>query len=289
MKNFSDKTAVITGGASGIGFALAEECSRRKMNIVLGDIEEQALASAVHHFEDRQVNVLGLQTDVSSKKSSENLFDQAKTRFGKIHLLFNNAGVVNGGTPPPIWELPRQDWDWVMGVNLMGVLNGIQTFTPHMIEHGEEGHIVNTSSIAAFIPGAGPYGVSKTGVVMLSETLALDLKRAQSNIGASVICPGWTNTKISDSERNRPKELTSSINPEGHGLGMNSILEAGKSPERLAEQVFESIENDSFYIFPHQGWDYLLTEHTEAMLKREGPHIFNSAAHLRKRSEGKDV
>ena len=289
MKDFTDKTAVITGGASGIGFALAEQCSRRTMNIVLGDIEEQALSAAVKYFEDRQVNVVGLQTDVSSKRSVENLFDKAKASFGKTHLLFNNAGVVNGGSPPPIWDLPREDWDWVMGVNLMGVLNGIQTFTPHMIEHGEEGHIVNTSSIAAFIPGAGPYGVSKSGVVMLSETLALDLKRAQTKIGASVICPGWTNTKISDSERNRPKELTSSSNPERLGLGMNSILEAGKSPERLAEQVFESIENDRFYIFPHQGWDYLLTEHTEAMLKREGPHIFNSVAHLAKRSEGKDV
>ena len=120
----------------------------------------------------------------------------------------------------------------------MGVLNGIQTFTSHMIEHGEEGHIVNTSSIAAFIPGAGPYGVSKSGVVMLSETLALDLKKAQAKIGASVICPGWTNTKISDAERNRPKELKSPSNPKGLGLGMNSILEAGKSPEKLAEQVF---------------------------------------------------
>ena len=116
MKDFTDKTAVITGGASGIGFALAEQCSRRTMNIVLGDIEEQALASAVKHFEDRQVNMVGVQTDVSSKTSVENLFDQARARFGKIHLLFNNAGVVNGGSPPPIWELPRQDWDWVWGL-----------------------------------------------------------------------------------------------------------------------------------------------------------------------------
>ena len=150
------------------------------MNIVLADIEEGALASAVQHFEDRQVNVLGLKTDVSRKKSIEALFDQAKSRFEKIHLLFNNAGVVNGGSPTPIWNLPREDWDWVMGVNLLGVLNGVQTFTSHMIEHGEEGHLVNTSSIAAFIPGAGPYGVSKSGVVMLSETLALDLKKAQA-------------------------------------------------------------------------------------------------------------
>ena len=289
MREFADKTAVITGGASGIGFALAQLCVERRMNIVLADIEKEALASATQHFEDEQGNVLGLKTDVSNKKSVEALFDQATSRFGKIHLLFNNAGVVNGGSPPPIWNLPREDWAWVMGVNLMGVLNGIQTFTPHMIEHGEEGHIVNTSSIAAFIPGAGPYGVSKSGVVMLSETLALDLKKAKAEIGASVICPGWTNTKISDSERNRPKELKSASNPEGLGLGMNSILEAGKSPEKLAEQVFESIENDRFYIFPHQGWDYLLTEHTEAMLRREGPHNFNSSAHLAKRAEGKDV
>ena len=123
MKEFADKTAVITGGASGIGFALAQLCVERRMNIVLADIEKEALASATQHFEDGQANVFSLKTDVSSKKSVEALFDQATSRFGKIHLLFNNAGVVNGGSPPPIWNLPREDWDWVMGVNLMGVLN----------------------------------------------------------------------------------------------------------------------------------------------------------------------
>ena len=289
MKNFEDKTSVITGGASGIGFAIAKLCSEKKMNVVLADIEKEALKTSVKYFEDRQINVLGVQIDAKNKKSLENLFNETKERFGKIHLLFNNAGVVNGGSPTPIWELPKQDWDWVMGVNLMGVLNGIQTFTPHMIEHGEEGHIVNTASIAAFIPGAGPYGVSKSGVVMLSETLALDLKKINAKIGASVICPGWVNTKISDAERNRPKELDSPSNPDRIGLGMNKILEAGKSPEKLAEQVFKAIEGNSFYIFPHQGWDYLLREHTEAMLRREGPYVFNTMAHLATRAEGKDV
>ena len=287
MREFKGKTAVITGGASGIGFALANQAALRQMNVVLADIETEALEHAIAHFEDRQVPVLGVETDTRMRESIDNLFNQATARFGNVHLLFNNAGVVNGGGPMPVWELPDEDWDWVMGVNFYGVLHGVRAFTPHMVAHGESGHIVNTASIAAFIPGSGPYGVSKHGVVILSEALARDL--AETAIGASVVCPGWVNTNISDAERNRPDGLKSRANPDGQGLGLNALLGASKSPEALAGIVFDAIENDNFYIFPHPGWDYMLRDHTAAMLARSSVYQFDMEAHVATREAGEDI
>ncbi len=289
MKDFRNKTAVITGGASGIGFALANAAADRQMNVVLADIQEDALQRAVEHFESRQTQVLGVLTDTSLKDSIRNLYEEATARFGNIHLLFNNAGVVNGGAPVPVWDLPEQDWSWVMGVNFYGVLYGVQTFAQHMVDHGEEGHIVNTASIASFIPGSLPYGISKYSVIILSEALAFDLESAGGNIGASVVCPGWVNTRIAEAERNRPSGLKSDSNPAGSGLEINELLAGSKSPEDLAAHVFDSIEQDRFYIFPHSGWDYLVTEHAEAMIKREGPYRFDLEAHIATRAEGKDI
>lgn len=290
MREFAGRTAVITGGASGIGFALANVAAERQMNIVLADIEEAALENAVQYFEERQVKVRGFVTDVRRREALENLLAESIEAFGKVHLLFNNAGVVQGGSAGPVWETPEQDWTWIMGVNFGGVLNGVQVFTPHMISHGEEGHIVNTASIAAFIPGSGPYGVSKHGVVILSEGLAFDLMAAGSKIGASVICPGWVNTRIAEAERNRPSDLDTQMPLDGESMsGVSALLAGGKSPEDLARQVFESVEQNRFYIFPHSGWDYMLREHTEAMLGREGPYRFDLTAHVATRADGADI
>lgn len=289
MKAFSGKTAVITGGASGIGLALANAAADRQMNVVLADIEENALQTAVEHLEKRQTPVLGILSDVSQKPALENLRDETTARFGNIHLLFNNAGVVNGGEAKPVWDMPDTDWDWVMGVNFYGILGGLQTFAPHMVAHGEEGHIVNTASIASFIPGSVPYGISKYGVIILSEALANDLETAGGTIGASVVCPGWVNTKIGDAERNRPGALKSDANPENSGLGINELLAGSKSPEDLATHVFEAVEKDQFYIFPHSGWDYLVTAHAEAMVARGPVFKFDLTAHIATRSDGKDI
>ena len=158
MRHFTGTTAVITGGASGIGLACARHCATLGINVVLADIETDALARAVSWFEDRQHPVLGVVADTMRKDSMAALLGDAISRFGKVHLLFNNAGVVNGGAPVPIWEQADQDWDWVLGVNLHGVRYGLRTFVPHMLEHGEPGHIVNTASIAAFIPGGAGMG-----------------------------------------------------------------------------------------------------------------------------------
>ncbi len=289
MKSFEGKTAVITGGASGIGLEFAEKCAELRMNIVLADVEASALQSAVTYFEDRQQPVHGVLTNVLQKAAIENLKQEAIDRFGKVHLLFNNAGVDNGGPQVPVWELSDVDWDWVMGVNFYGVLYGLQTFVPHMIEHGEECHIVNTASIAAFIPGGGPYGVSKYGVVTLSEALIQDLASRKLNIGASVLCPGWVNTKIGDAERNRPENLANNRNPDKQGLGLNQLLSGSKSPAELASQVFEAITANKFYILPHSGWDQMIADHAQAIVAREGVYKFDVLAQTQRGIRGEDV
>jgi NAD(P)-dependent dehydrogenase (short-subunit alcohol dehydrogenase family) len=289
MKSFQGATAVITGGASGIGLAYARRCASLGMNLVLADIESQSLQKAVQHFEERQTKVIGVITDTMRKQSVEELFKEATSRFGNIHLLFNNAGVVNGGAPVPVWEIPDVDWDWVLGVNLHGVRYGIQTFVPHMIAHGEPGHVVNTASIAAFIPGGGPYGVSKYGVILMSEGLRHGLKARNSKIGASVLCPGWVNTRIAEAERNRPGTLSSQKNPDGAGLPIGTALSEGKSPDAIAEIVFDAIENDRFYILPHAGWDDVVTGHAAAIVARGDAFVLDTQAILARRTQGMDV
>ncbi len=289
MQDFSGKTAVITGGASGIGLGLARRCADEGMNLVLADIEEEALAGAVNYFEERQVRVLGVPTNTMVKASVNDMAGKAIAEFGKVHLLFNNAGVVNGGPQVPVWELPDVDWDWVMGVNFYGVLYGVQAFVPHMIEHGEASHIVNTASIAAFIPGGGPYGVSKYGVVTFTEGLVQDLKAQKTAIGASVLCPGWVNTKIGDAERNRPGSHENSINTDKAGLGINALLSNSKSPDELASQVFDAITQDHFYILPHTGWDDMVVDHAKAMVARGGVFKFDVARQTQRGLDGEDV
>jgi NAD(P)-dependent dehydrogenase (short-subunit alcohol dehydrogenase family) len=289
MKHFTGTTAVITGGASGIGLALARQCAKLGINIVLADIETDALARAVSWFEDRQHPVLGVVTDTMRKDSLDGLLRDAVSRFGKVHLLFNNAGVVNGGVPVPIWEQADQDWDWVLGVNLHGVRHGLKTFVPHMLAHGEPGHIVNTASIAAFIPGGGPYGVSKYGVVLMSEALRHDLKSMGAKIGASVLCPGWVDTRIAEAERNRPGFLASARNPAGAGLSIGTALKEHKSPDAIAEIVFEAVGADRFYILPHAGWDDVVTGHAGAIVARGDAFALDTQTILARRAEGIDV
>ena len=289
MQSFAGKTAVITGGGGGIGMALAGKCADKDMNLVLADVEEAALQQAVAHFEAQGRPVLGVITDTMRRDSVNNLLQQAERRFAKVHLLFNNAGVVNGGAPKPIWEVPEVDWQWVLGVNLYGVLHGLQTFVPHMLEHGEESHIVNTASIAAFIPGNGPYGVSKYGVVTVSEALAQGLAAANANIGASVLCPGWVATQIGDAERNRPDALHNPDNPQRKGLGIEELMSGSMPPEELASQVFAAIRGGRFYVLPHSGWDDMVRDHAAAIVAREGPYVFDMEAQIARGLRGEDV
>ncbi|HJL82104.1 MAG TPA: SDR family NAD(P)-dependent oxidoreductase, partial [Gammaproteobacteria bacterium] len=194
MKEFKGKTVVVTGAASGIGYALAERFAQENMNIVLADIEQDALDAAVVKISDLGVEAVGIAVDVMDKNSVQSLAKQSIDAFGNIHILCNNAGVAPPAIDGAIWEHDMSDWDWVMGVNFYGVLYGIQTFLPHMIEHQQEGHVLNTISMAGILGLEGSYGVSKFAALSLSEGLFQSLKKINSKIGASALCPGFVAT-----------------------------------------------------------------------------------------------
>ena len=271
MKKFEGKTAVITGAASGIGKALAEKFANEKMQVVLADIEEEVLEKTVENLRQYQYRVIGIKTDVLVEDSITELFAKAKEEYGNIHILCNNAGIgANSGTKA-IWEIEKNDWDWVMGVNYQSVLYGLQTFIPHMLEHGEEGHVVTTVSLAGLLPGAGTYGVSKHAVMALTEALSRDLVARGAKINASVLCPGFVNTNIDNSERNRPNHLGKSEEveaPVGAEI-MSAMLRQGKKPEEIADIVYEAIKENIFYILSHPAWDDSLKSHFENILSRK--------------------
>ena len=282
MREFEGKTAVVTGAASGMGRAFAERFAREGMQVVLADIEEEALKTAVRELEQEEHRVIGVVTNTMSRDSVQALARRAIDEFGKVHILCNNAGVTSRGDAGAagrrgVWEIPQRDWDWVVGVNFWGVLYGLRVFIPHMLEHGEEGHIVNTASLAGLIPGGGAYGVSKHGVLALSESLYRDLKARDAKIGASVLCPGFVNTGIFKAERNRPEEFASDL-PEsnaGARANLDSVLQHAKQPAEIAEIVFEAIQNDRFYILPHPAWDEIVRSRVEHVLAREAPFVLD--------------
>lgn len=289
MKDFAGKTAVVTGAASGIGFALAERFAAARVRVVLADIEEDALNRAVEQLEARQAEVIGVPVNTMVRESVFDLAKQAIDTFGKVHVLCNNAGVAStSSVNTAIWEQSGSEWDWVLGVNFNGVLYGLEAFVPHMLEHGESGHIVNTASLAALMPGGGTYGVSKHGVLALTETLYNDLKARGAAISASVLCPGFVNTQIYDAERNRPAELRNATGPGPSEVmaAARAMLEQGKAPAEIAEAVTRSIEEDRLYILPHPAWDDFLRSRFEHILARGGPAPLDMQALLTRRAQG---
>lgn len=286
MDEFAGKTAVITGGASGIGFGMAERFAQERMNVVLADIEEKALETAVQRLEERQGQVHGVVTDTMRKASIETLLAEAVERFGNVHVLCNNAGVA-AGNAKPVWEVSDADWQWVMGVNFWGVLYGVQAFVPHMLSHGEPSHIVNTASLAGLLPGGGAYGVSKHGVLALSEGLYRDLRTADANIGVSVLCPGFVDTNISNAERNRPEGFAAGAEPNREGIAaMQAMLATGKQPSEVADIVFDSIVREAFYILPHPAWDDFVRRRVERILERTIPVAIDPAEMAARRERG---
>ena len=282
MREFEGKTAVVTGAASGMGRAFAERFARAGMQVVLADIEEEALKTAVRELEQEEHRVIGVVTNTMSRDSVQALARRAIDEFGKVHIVCNNAGVTSRGDAGAagrrgVWEIPQSDWDWLVGVNFWGVLYGLQVFIPHMLEHGEEGHIVNTASLAGLIPGGGAYGVTKHGVLALSEGLYRDLKARDARIGASVLCPGFVNTGIFKAERNRPEEFASGLPESNAGARANidSVLQHAKQPAEIAEIVFEAIQSDRFYILPHPAWDEIVRSRVEHVLAREAPLVLD--------------
>lgn len=255
MKEFKDKVAVVTGAASGIGRAMAERFAAEGMKVVLADVEEGALAQAEAEMREKSETVLSVLTDVSKGADVERLAQETLNAFGAVHVLCNNAGVSDRGGP--IWQKKLADWEWVMGANLWGVIHGVRVFVPIMLEQGDEGHVVNTASVAGLMAGGGNiYGVTKHAVVSLSESLYLELQAADAKISASVLCPGWVDTRIIDAERNRPSELANPAQEEDPTVTetwevVRGLLASGLSPDTVADDVFNAIRDDQFYILTH--------------------------------------
>ncbi|BDB23997.1 SDR family oxidoreductase [Cupriavidus sp. P-10] len=260
MKDFSNKVAVITGGASGFGKEFARIGADLGMKLVLADVQEDALDATVAEFKARNVPVIGLRTDVSRAEQVQALADAAMEAFGQVNLLFNNAGVGAGGL---LWENSLRDWEWVLGVNLYGVIHGVRIFTPLMVAAAEkdpsyQGHIVNTASMAGLLnpPAMGVYNVSKHAVVSLSETLYQDLGLVSEQVRCSVLCPYFVPTGINQSQRNRPAELANQTPPTRSQLVSQALSDkavgSGKvTAAEVAQQTFDAIRADSFYIYSH--------------------------------------
>lgn len=254
MQDFEGKVAVITGGASGIGYAIAEALAGRGVRLALADIETGPLEAAVAALTEQGAKeVLGIPTDVSDFESVLALREAVEAQLGPTDLLFNNAGVGGGGMT---WLVEQKTWQWVLGVNLWGVIHGIQVFVPGMVERGS-GHVVNTSSLAGLIvaPGMAPYTASKHAVVGISETLHRDLSMFGSPVGVSVLCPGMVRTKIAESARNRPEDLSpEQEDPMAAILGpiFQGLVEAGSEPAEIADEVIKAIEENRFWILPHR-------------------------------------
>ena len=277
MRDVAGKTAFITGGASGIGLAMARALSTAGMKVAIADIEQAALDTIQDEFDASNVEFLTLRVDVTDRDGMEAAALATEARFGKVHVVCNNAGVAVGGR---IDEMTYDDWDWVLGVNINGVVNGICTFAERLKSHGEGGHFVNTASMAGHIsiPGLSVYTASKFAVVGISETMRADLM--PHNIGVSVLCPGMVDTNILDSGRNRPEDLDHGTRRWGESLpaeerdAFNENIRASMiDPAIVGDMVLHAIQTDEFYIFTHPG--------IEPMTRLRGTEIADAFARWR--------
>lgn len=272
LTGLAGKVAVITGAGSGIGRALVQECAQKGMRVVAADVEAGALNETVDSVQkDAAIAVV---TDVSDSAAVDALADAAYEAFGAVHLVCNNAGVFQAGV---LWERTQADWEWVLGVNLWGIINGIKTFVPRMIAGGEQGHIVNTSSLAGVVSNAysGPYNTSKFAALGLTECLAHDLAAANAPIGASVLVPGSVDTRIATSLRNRPTALADGLGAADAEFVDGMLAQqaaSGVAPSVVADLVLNAVQIGQFVIPTSPGYDKQVTHRMEALLAREAPH-----------------
>jgi len=281
MKAFKGQVAIITGAASGIGYGLAERCAREGMKVVLADVEQAALSRAEGQVRAAGTETLAVRTDVSKREDVEALAQKTLDAFGAVHLVFNNAGVT---VPTNIWKSTWADWEWVIGVNLWGVIHGVRVFVPIMLDQGTECHIVNVASIHAVMsgPASGIYKVTKHGVLTLSETLYHELIEIGAKIGVSVLVPGRVESRLADAERNRPREeredpVQVRLRAENARRIQRVLQTADKgglgemSPERVAEVTFNGIRRNLFYILPDPKVKFVAQLRMEDLLLERNP------------------
>jgi len=278
MKDLNGKVAVITGAGSGFGREFARFGAREGMKLVLADVQREALDAIVAELGGAGAEVVGEVVDVADSGQVAQLADRAFQAFGPVHLLMNNAGVGGGGY---LWENTDKDWNWVLGVNLMGVVHGIQHFVPRMLEanrHGTPGHIVNTASMAGWLaaPLMGVYNVSKHAVVALTETLYHDLRLAGSTIGVTALCPAFVPTGIADSHRNRPKTLANPAPPTtsqrmAQAASEKAVSSGRMTAEQVAQMTFDAVRENRFYVFTHPQILPTVQARFEAALRGDAP------------------
>ncbi|MFN8632363.1 MAG: SDR family NAD(P)-dependent oxidoreductase [Chloroflexota bacterium] len=281
MQDLTGKVAVVTGAGSGIGRALAERFAAEGMKLVVADVEAEALARTEATLSSRGAEVLSVQLDVLQPEQIEALAERTYATFGAAHVVCNNAGVVAAGGKPS-WEETPEDWEWVLGVNLWGVIHGVRAFVPRMLDGGDDGHIVNTASAAGLITSGfkTSYDVSKFGVLALTESLYREMEAIGSRIGVSVLCPGPVSTKIMEAGRNRPGRLEndaaaeiSGHRPEGTRYieRLTALVVGGVPPAEMAEAVLQAIREKRFYILPHTEYDAMLRARFESIMERGNP------------------
>jgi NAD(P)-dependent dehydrogenase (short-subunit alcohol dehydrogenase family) len=259
LQEFKDKTAVVTGAASGIGRAMCEVFAEAGMKIVMADVEEPLLEEARSALADQGFDVCAVPTDVSEPGQVDALAARAKEQYGGVHVLCNNAGVFTGGLA---WEVPVKEYDWLLRVNVWGVINGIRAFVPMMLEQDCEAHIVNTASMAAVttMPYVGAYHMTKHAVLALSESLYHEVTLSGAKLKVSVLCPEEVSTRIGSAERNRPEELTEhgryEESPERAAVfeAMKALEEGGVAPRVLAQRTLAGIREERFYILAEDKW-----------------------------------
>jgi NAD(P)-dependent dehydrogenase (short-subunit alcohol dehydrogenase family) len=277
LTEFDGKVAVVTGAASGIGRAMCEKFASLGMRVVMADVEGDRLRQSAEQIEATGVDVLAVTVDVSRADELSRLAENTIGRFGGVHVLCNNAGVFAGGLT---WDAIGSDWEWVLGVNLYGVLHGIRAFVPIMLEQNEPGHVVNTCSMAGLIntPLSGAYNVSKHAALSLTETLYHELRMKQSPVGCSALCPELIRTGIANSDRNRPPHLKRPDHADTPEMelveeAIRSSIETGLDPSVMAERVYQGIKQDRFYLLAEEGtnWEAACLARLEDIRLRRNP------------------
>ena len=273
MKKLEGKVAAVTGAASGLGRSMALAFAAEGMDVALADVDEVNLTAVADEVQEKGVRAITFKVDVSQAAQMDAFRDQTIARLGAVHVVCNNAGVSPLGAA---WESSVADWEWILGVNLWGVIHGVRAFTPALIAQ-QEGHIVNTASVAGLIapPGMGAYNVTKHAVVALSETLYHDLRERKSEVGVSVLCPAYVPTGIADSERSRPKHLAASektAETQAKEAMMRKAVKSGKiSADEIAKAVVEAVQADRFYILTHERIKPAIQARMEDILNGRAP------------------